>query len=51
MNENGEDEVFNLIKGKKEIAVKIERDKHPTTTQFYQLIENDFNTFIEKLKS
>jgi hypothetical protein len=49
-NQNGEDEVFNLIKGRKEIIVNLERKTHYTTTQLYEVIEGDFNTFVDTLR-
>ncbi|NVM66838.1 hypothetical protein FHW88_005156 [Mucilaginibacter sp. SG538B] len=47
VNQDGEDEVFNLIKGKREIVVKINRDEHMTTSKYYNLIEADFEAFIQ----
>ena len=49
VNQDGEDEVFNLIKGKKEITIKVERDQHLTTTRLYELIEPDFDEFVRAL--
>ena len=51
INKDGEDETFNLIKGKREITVKIDRDVHMTTTKYYDLIEADFSKFIETFHS
>ncbi|HEY1060088.1 MAG TPA: hypothetical protein VGE44_00285 [Daejeonella sp.] len=49
VNQDGEDEIFNLIKGKREIVIKIERDKHYTQTQYYEFVEAEFDSFIQNL--
>lgn len=49
VNKDGEDAMFNLIKGKKEIIIETKRDEHLTTTQWYAKIEKYFNQFIEDL--
>ncbi|MGN6178242.1 MAG: hypothetical protein ACTHNW_03620 [Mucilaginibacter sp.] len=51
VNNEGQDEVFNLIKGKREISVKVNRTEHMTTTKYYNLIEADFDRFIQTLRS
>ncbi len=50
INKNGENDLFNLIKGKREIVVKVERDKHYTTTQYYEMILPEFDKFILTFK-
>jgi hypothetical protein len=47
VNKDGEDETFNLIKGKREIVVKVDRDAHMTTNKYYELIEAEFDKFIQ----
>jgi hypothetical protein len=51
VDKNGVDDTFNLIKGKREIVVKIERGRHMTTTKYYELIEPDFEKFIQTFRS
>jgi hypothetical protein len=50
VNKEGQDETFNLIKGKREIVVKIDRSAHTTTTKYYELIKPKFNSFIQTFK-
>ncbi len=49
INKDGEDAVFNLIKGKKEIVLETKKDQHLTTTDWYELIENKFDEFMKGL--
>jgi hypothetical protein len=46
INKDGENDLFNLIKGKHEIVVIIEKDKHYTTTSYFKLILPKFDEFI-----
>lgn len=48
-DKDGKEEVFNLLKGKKEI-VKLIDGKITSTRQWYELIEADFDEFIETLQ-
>lgn len=48
-DKDGIEEVFNLLKGKKELLKYID-GKISSTREWYQLIESDFNEFIETLK-
>lgn len=45
-DKDGEEVIFNLIKGKSEFTKDIEANKHPTTSQIYELIKIDFDEFI-----
>ena len=49
-DKDGESHVFDLIKGKREIIVKIERKKAYTVTQYYNMILEKFNQFIATFK-
>lgn len=49
INKDGEDAVFNLLKGKEEILIEIGQDEHLNTTQWYSKIEEQFDQFIDKL--
>ncbi|MDN3549326.1 hypothetical protein [Mucilaginibacter aquaedulcis] len=51
VNKDGENETFNLTKGKREISVQINREEHMTTTKYYHLIEAHFDKFIETFHS
>jgi hypothetical protein len=48
-DKDGKEEVFNLLKGKKEI-VKLIDGKITKTRQWYELIETDFDEFIQTLQ-
>jgi hypothetical protein len=43
----GKDFVFNLIKGKREILVKVDRKTRMTTSKFYDLVKEEFNKFVK----
>ncbi|WP_029283846.1 hypothetical protein [Pedobacter sp. R20-19] len=47
VNTDGEDDVFNLIKGKAELLVEIESLKQLTAKEWYELIEEKYADFIE----
>ncbi|RFZ84121.1 hypothetical protein DYU05_00335 [Mucilaginibacter terrenus] len=51
VNDEGENDVFNLIKGKREIVVQVDRTTHMTTTKYYNLIQAEFDQFIESFRS
>ncbi len=48
--ENGADDVFNLLKGKKEIVKEIEPAKLSSNRAVYELISDDFDKFMETFK-
>lgn len=48
-DKDGKEEVFNLLKGKKEVVKYID-GKITTTRQWYELIETDFDEFIQTLQ-
>lgn len=48
-DKNGQEEVFNLLKGKKEL-LKYINGKISSTREWYQLIESDFDEFIQTLQ-
>ena len=48
---NGEEGVFNLLKGKKEIIKDVDLKKYQNKRQVYELIEKDFDEFIENLQA
>lgn len=48
-DKDGQEEVFNLLKGKKEIIKEIDMNTVKSARQYYELIEQDFNEFIESL--
>ncbi len=45
----GKEEFFNLLSGKKEFVIEINPNVTKTTKQFYELIEAEMNTFVESL--
>lgn len=45
----GQEEVFNLLKGKKEITKEIDLKKISKVRQWYELIEKDFDEFMQSL--
>lgn len=50
-DKDGEEEVFNLLNGKKEIVKEIDFKKHRKKRHIYEIIENDFDEFMESLQS
>ena len=48
---NGEEGVFNLLKAKKEIIKEVDLKKCHKKRQIYELIEKDFDEFMENLQS
>jgi hypothetical protein len=48
-DKDGKEEVFNLLKGKKELIKYID-GKITNTRQWYELIEADFDEFIQTLQ-
>lgn len=46
---DGEDHIFNLLKGKKEVFKQVNLKKLERRKDWYQLIENDFDEFINNL--
>jgi hypothetical protein len=48
-DKEGNEEVFNLLKGKKEL-LKYMDGKISNTREWYQLIESDFDEFIQTLQ-
>lgn len=48
-NAEGEEEVFNLLKGKKEIIKSVNLKKIKKKREFYELIEADFDSFMDTL--
>lgn len=49
-NKDGEEEIFNLLRGKKEILKEIDLTKVTKRRNWYELIEADFDEFINELK-
>ncbi len=45
-DKDGEEQIFNLIKGKSEFSIDLDMSKNHTTTQIYELIKGDFDEFI-----
>lgn len=48
-DKDGQEEVFNLLKGKKEIVKDIDLSKITTSRSWYELIEADFDEFMQTL--
>jgi hypothetical protein len=48
-DKDGQEEVFNLLKGKKEIIKEIDFNKTTKARDWYELIEKDFDEFMESL--
>jgi len=48
-DENGKEDVFNLLKGKKEIVKEIDLKTITKARQWYELIEKDFDEFIQSI--
>ncbi len=48
-DKEGEEEVFNLLKGKKEIIVEIDLKTNRSERQWYELIEPELNNFVDSL--
>lgn len=46
----GAEQVFNLLKGKKEIIKEIDAKTITKNRQIYEMIEQDFNEYMEELK-
>lgn len=46
-DKDGNEDVFNLLSGKKEIVLNVDLKKVTRSKDWYSLIENDFNHFIE----
>jgi hypothetical protein len=47
LNSEGEEDVFNLIKGKAELRLEIDSSKQLTAKEWYELIEEEYAEFIE----
>ena len=45
---HGEEAVFNLLKGKKEITIQVDFKKIKKKRDLYELVENDFDKFIQE---
>jgi hypothetical protein len=50
-DKDGEEGVFNLLKEKKEIIKEVDLKKYRKKRQIYELIEKDFDEFMETLQS
>ncbi|MDB5115457.1 MAG: hypothetical protein JWQ79_949 [Mucilaginibacter sp.] len=50
IDKDGKSDFFNLIKGKREITVIIDRDKHYSTTDYYNMILPEFEKFLLTFK-
>lgn len=48
-DKDGNEEIFNLLSGKKEIILNVDLKKITRSKDWYALIINDFNTFMETL--
>jgi hypothetical protein len=48
-DKEGKEEVFNLLKGKKEIEKEVDLSKITRNRHWYELIEEDFNEFVDSL--
>lgn len=48
-DKDGQEEVFNLLKGKKEIVKEIDFNKTRTAREWYELIEPEFDEFMQHL--
>lgn len=48
-DKDGQEEVFNLLKGKKELIYEVNLEKITRNRQWYELVENDFNEFVNNL--
>ncbi len=48
-DKDGQEEVFNLLKGKKEVIKEIDLGTINKNRQWYELIENDFDEFVNSL--
>lgn len=48
-DKDGQEEIFNLLKGKKEIIKEIDFNKITKSRDLYELIEKDFDEFMETL--
>jgi hypothetical protein len=48
-DKDGNEELFNLLKGKKEIIKEIDLRKITKARHWYELIEPDFNDFINSI--
>lgn len=48
-DKEGVEQIFNLLKGKKEVIKEIDLKVHRNGRQWYELIEPDFNNFMENL--
>ncbi|MDX5346358.1 MAG: hypothetical protein LPK19_03845, partial [Hymenobacteraceae bacterium] len=45
----GKEEVFNLLKGKKEILKEVDLKKIKSNRQWYELVESEFNEFMQNM--
>jgi hypothetical protein len=48
-DKDGQEEVFNLLKGKKEIVKDVDFSKITTSRSWYEMIEKDFDEFMQTL--
>lgn len=48
--EDGKEDIFNLMKGKKEITVEIDTSVTTTNRAWYELIKTDFDNFMQPFK-
>lgn len=48
--EDGKEDIFNLMKGKKEITVFVDPNSTSTNRAWYELIKNDFDNFMKSFK-
>lgn len=48
-DKDGQEEVFNLLKGKKELVREVDLKKITKLRQWYELIETEFNEFVDSI--
>lgn len=50
IDKDGKNDIFNLIKGKREITIIVDNDRHYSSTEYYDMILPEFEKFILTFK-